>query len=167
MISAIPTPYRGIMFRSRLEARWACFFDALHWPWHYEPIDLAGYCPNYIIAWPRPLLVEVKPGLSPDELQPHCAKIDRSGWEHEALIVGGCLMEPHAANPIVGLIREAGEWGEARLFECLSCGGASVLAADQSWRCRACGCEERHVSRFTGLASWVEAGNRVQWMPAA
>lgn len=32
-----PTWYAGIQFRSRLEARWAVFFDALGIPWSYEP----------------------------------------------------------------------------------------------------------------------------------
>lgn len=37
MIKAIPTRYRGYHFRSRLEARWAVFFDALGIEWEYEP----------------------------------------------------------------------------------------------------------------------------------
>lgn len=33
---AIVTVYKGYRFRSRLEARWAVFFDALGLPWEYE-----------------------------------------------------------------------------------------------------------------------------------
>jgi hypothetical protein len=33
----IQTVYRGYKFRSRLEARWAVFFDALKIKWEYEP----------------------------------------------------------------------------------------------------------------------------------
>ncbi len=36
-IRAIETRYAGHKFRSRLEARWAVFFDALKLPWQYEP----------------------------------------------------------------------------------------------------------------------------------
>lgn len=36
-IKAITTVYRGYKFRSRLEARWAVFFDALGVEWEYEP----------------------------------------------------------------------------------------------------------------------------------
>lgn len=36
-MSAIPTLYRGIKFRSRLEARWATFLDAIDVEWQYEP----------------------------------------------------------------------------------------------------------------------------------
>lgn len=37
MIKAIETKYKGYRFRSRLEARWAVFFDALEVKWEYEP----------------------------------------------------------------------------------------------------------------------------------
>lgn len=37
MIAAIETRYKGCRFRSRLEARWAVFFDALDIKWQYEP----------------------------------------------------------------------------------------------------------------------------------
>jgi hypothetical protein len=36
MIQAIETVYKGYKFRSRLEARWAVFFDALKINWIYE-----------------------------------------------------------------------------------------------------------------------------------
>ncbi|MFB7440204.1 hypothetical protein ACFC01_17905 [Streptomyces mirabilis] len=37
MIKAIETRYAGCRFRSRLEARWAVFFDQLGITWEYEP----------------------------------------------------------------------------------------------------------------------------------
>ena len=36
-IQALPAVYKGIMFRSRLEARWAIFFDHCGMKWEYEP----------------------------------------------------------------------------------------------------------------------------------
>ena len=36
-IKAIETVYKGYRFRSRLEARWAVFFDTLGLKWEYEP----------------------------------------------------------------------------------------------------------------------------------
>ena len=36
-LKAIETEYKGYRFRSRLEARWAVFFDACHVRWEYEP----------------------------------------------------------------------------------------------------------------------------------
>lgn len=44
-IKAIETCYAGCRFRSRLEARWAVFFDALGLEWEYEPegFELPAY----------------------------------------------------------------------------------------------------------------------------
>jgi hypothetical protein len=51
-IAAKPTLYRGQQFRSRLEARWAAFFDLLRWEWVYEPFDLGGWSPDFAIRAP-------------------------------------------------------------------------------------------------------------------
>lgn len=37
LIKPIETRYKGYRFRSRLEARWAVFFDAMGLEWEYEP----------------------------------------------------------------------------------------------------------------------------------
>ena len=69
-MKAIETKYKGYRFRSRLEARWAVFFDALGLRWEYEPegfdLGAAGwYLPDFRITgyggefyW-----VEVKGGI--------------------------------------------------------------------------------------------------------
>lgn len=62
-IKAFPTEYRGRMYRSRLEARWAAFFDLLGWHAEYEPFDLGAWSPDFLITSEigPPILVEVKP----------------------------------------------------------------------------------------------------------
>lgn len=51
MLKPIETTYNGYKFRSRLEARWACFLDALAVPYIYEAegYDLDGvwYLPDF------------------------------------------------------------------------------------------------------------------------
>ena len=71
-IKAIETRYKGYRFRSRLEARWAVFFDALGISWEYEPegFDLgpAGYyLPDFKLKLPSGLVTwcEIKPEGSP------------------------------------------------------------------------------------------------------
>src|SRR6266702_248812 len=63
--AAIPTIYKGVQMRSRLEARWAAFFNlCFEWNWSYEPFDLEGWIPDFIIDWNltgKKALVEVKP----------------------------------------------------------------------------------------------------------
>lgn len=65
---AIETLYSGIRFRSRLEARWAAFFDQMGWQWLYEPIELGGWLPDFEIG-DIGTLVEVKPFASYAEFE--------------------------------------------------------------------------------------------------
>jgi hypothetical protein len=65
-IAAIPTRYRGTMYRSRLEARWAAFFDRLGWAHQYEPFDLGSWSPDFLLT-DLDVLVEVKPITSFDQ----------------------------------------------------------------------------------------------------
>lgn len=64
-MNAIETTYGGCRFRSRLEARWAVFFDALGVAWQYEPQGyLVGdieepYLPDFYLP-DLTLWVEVK-----------------------------------------------------------------------------------------------------------
>jgi len=69
-IKAIETKYKGYRFRSRLEARWAVFFDALGVPYSYE---MEGYDLSPEAGWYLPdfwlptenSFVEIKPGPPP------------------------------------------------------------------------------------------------------
>lgn len=86
----IPTIYRDVQFRSRLEARWAVFFDLLRWPWQYEPFDLEGWIPDFLIRGSLgPVLVEVKPVVDrPDSV---LDEIDATSWAGRVLVVGCAL----------------------------------------------------------------------------
>ncbi len=68
-MKAIETIYKGHRFRSRLEARWAVFFDALDIRWEYEKegYDLDGlwYLPDFYLP-DHKYWIEVK-GREPTE----------------------------------------------------------------------------------------------------
>jgi hypothetical protein len=61
------TVYQGYRFRSRLEARWAVFFDALGIAWEYEPegftlSDGTRYLPDFWLpTFDGGMWAEVKP----------------------------------------------------------------------------------------------------------
>jgi len=67
--SVLPSAYRGIRFRSRTEARWAIYFEALGIPWEYEVEGFAlpsgNYAPDFLLP-PRDSVparwVEIKNG---------------------------------------------------------------------------------------------------------
>lgn len=170
MSDALPTEYRGVRMRSRLEARWAAFFCELGWGWEYEPLDLAWYIPDFVLRFYKPLLVEIKPAISIDHLRSETTKIGASGWDGEALIVG--LTPMLGEGGLCGILREGYDpkapgstWEEALLFECLNCGRPSVRSNDGSWRCRVCGCHrgKRHIAERVFYDQWASAVNAVQW----
>lgn len=82
-VPAKATFYRGIEMRSRHEAKWAAFFDAVGMVWEYEPsLDLGVWKPDFRLMVPctgevctaeyHTILVEVKPWASKaEEWQQH------------------------------------------------------------------------------------------------
>ena len=64
-MKAIDTVYKGYKFRSRLEARWAVFLDALDLKWEYEKegyvLPSGYYLPDFWISTVN-MWAEVKPG---------------------------------------------------------------------------------------------------------
>lgn len=111
-LPGIPTLYQGRRYRSRLEARYAAFFDALSWPYEYEPIDLFGYVPDFICHPPNasghvePMLVEVKPFVPPFEHEDvvlTCARIVEGGWLGDAVVVGAQHRIEHPSRVTVAM----------------------------------------------------------------
>lgn len=63
-IKAIETEYNGYRFRSRLEARWAVFFDNARIKYEYEPEGFELSCGKYLPDFFLPdfdIYVEIKP----------------------------------------------------------------------------------------------------------
>lgn len=137
-MKAIPTIYRGVNFRSRLEARWAAFFDIAKFQWVYEPIDLDGWAPDFSLKTSLGIVyVEVKPvDIEPqdysqfEKVQPHINS-------HMVLL---CGVHPHAASVAFNVPGKVitPDWRDAHTVEYeLQCADLSVM--------------------------WSEAGNEVQW----
>lgn len=174
--SAIPTTYKSTRFRSRLEAKWAAFFDLMGWSWHYEPIDLDGYIPDFVLDFAKPLLIEVKPAMSREGLMDATTKIESGGWEGEAMVIGAWPMADLYLRPALGLLLEAGPswngWDDAILFQCLGCKRASIHHTSGSFHCRVSGCYDgdgHHGSytRESASEAWATASNATQWRAPA
>jgi hypothetical protein len=174
-MGAIPTTYRGIRFRSRIEARWAAMFDQLQWPWEYEPLDLDGYIPDFVLGFHRPLLVEVKSELEGLALVQHEPKIENSGWDKEAIIVGAAptLGSKNILGSLWELCDEHGGrgWDDAVWIECFRC-GTSLNSYSGSYECRRCGAHDGD-GHFMALGAtelqpyWAAASNLTAWKAAA
>ncbi len=88
-IKAIPTMYNGVQFRSRLEATWATFFDLCFWDWDYEPIDLNGWIPDFVLKGVNYYIyVEVKPFTQIEEFDKAIDKIIKTHINENILLLG-------------------------------------------------------------------------------
>lgn len=139
-IKAIETEYNGYRFRSRLEARWAVFFDSLGIEYEYEiegfEIDGVRYLPDfYIPSIDRWFEIKGKP-LSISEIkkcEAFCQGKDPYNIKYSILIGAPKLAE---FNGFVGVIEYMWEWPSERFPE-------SVLL-----RCSSDFCEKDYFSRF-------------------
>jgi hypothetical protein len=115
-IKAIDTVYNDYRFRSRLEARWAKFFDALGLKWEYEVEgydlgSLGWYLPDFVVTSPygRKQIYEVKPRDSKegeDKLSMLVGLLNQSNYNYDGCVLCGDPVDffklhninPHAAS---------------------------------------------------------------------
>jgi hypothetical protein len=179
---AIETKYAGVQFRSRLEAKWAAFFDLAGWEWEYEPFDLDGYIPDFLLTLHRQTLVEVKPMQWNDSVddavmsaEVRTKMILSQSWAGEFLLVGSRIPSGERFHRL-GLImsnetvEDASDWSpwhHALGFKCADCGLHSFLDESQSWHCRVCGAHDgpAHLEEWDADSMFKEAASKVQWRP--
>ena len=103
VLRAIETEYKGYRFRSRLEARWAVFFDACHVRWEYEPEGFVLtngqlYLPDFLLHGVEgrasgDLYVEVKGKMTESDAEKiYCfssSDMEFGGVENPILVVAG------------------------------------------------------------------------------
>ena len=90
-LSAIPTTYNNVNFRSRLESRWAALLDDLGIEWEYEAFDFRGAIPDMWLPDCR-VLAEIKPTTDFAELA------HRRDWLHATArewILDGLIVLKH------------------------------------------------------------------------
>jgi len=130
MLKAIETRYRGYRFRSRLEARWAVYFDTIGLRWEYEPQGFKFACGPYLPDFWLPqveMWAEVKPvEFTSEEMARVCALATESRhpvlmlvgvpdlipyWAHE-----GDYPDDHDCPPTMDYILSNGYLDEGRFF---------------------------------------------------
>lgn len=133
---ALETPYKGHRFRSRIEARWAVFMDALGVQWEYEPqgFRLSGggfYLPDFWLPY-QECWIEIKGAPATME------EIDRADQlaldtGHPVVMLVGPVdpMEQAARCGAWVALPEPNERGYretngAMWAECLECGVVSI-----------------------------------------
>jgi hypothetical protein len=109
-IEAKPTYYNYTLYRSRLEAKWAAFFDFLGWEYEYEPEPFKTWSPDFVIHT-IDAYVEVKPlylwGEAIEKIRPYskefrCGLISDDLRVHEeAYYIGKYLNRDHTVGELI------------------------------------------------------------------
>ena len=98
--NAIETKYHGYRFRSRLEARWATFFDALSLEYRYEPegyaLENVPYLPDFYLPQQNCFL-EIK-GQQPNQEEKEKARLLALYTGKDVYILFGDLWIPEESN---------------------------------------------------------------------
>jgi hypothetical protein len=181
MKAGIPTAMRnGRMSRSRLEARWAAFFDLARWRYEYEPFDLPGWIPDFaIIGDDETVLVEVKPVFEfpKDTAEKIHQAAEAGGVRHPILILGAAL--PGHRSPLgdtcscsghIGWIQQRDYWNDdwhlATVFRGSLMDRPGLSSCFGRWvdHVNGTGCSKPYQEQTAFVpVLWAEAGNRVQW----
>jgi hypothetical protein len=147
-VRAIETVYRGARFRSRLEARWAVFLDAINWTWRYEAEGFElGAAGRYLPDFHLPVMdtwVEVKPPLPRDpeahwdaynvwEKSPAAHKAEAFGADHRLIIIHG---DPWPGSYFAQLYQHTYWDGFLEWIECPRCWTINI----QHWDRPCCNC---------------------------
>lgn len=167
-IKAIDTVYKGYRFRSRLEARWAVFFDALGVEWEYEKAgyqfdDGTRYLPDFWLP-EQHCWIEIKGEPPSKEEKLKAEKLFDESGQVPVIIFHGL---PEPGFPGTGWYFEIGDssGGEVRDYpvrieSCLHCGKMDFSYNDYKYsvmcfsdtsndevcyhiNCRTCSCATR------------------------
>lgn len=150
-MKAIETVYGGRRFRSRLEARWAVFFDTLGVPYVYEPegydFGTHKYLPDFWLP-DSEQFVEVKGVMSSVDREKIELLVTNSGKD---VVVGlpnmqFIIAENHQEDLEAGVgFGVVVHWStldgeiDTSMFKCSSCGCVYFASEYENWSCPKCG----------------------------
>lgn len=171
---SIPTIYSDVHFRSRLEAKWAAFFDSCGWRWEYEPFDLKGYIPDFIIIDGFNFIVEVKPAATLDDLQACEQKIEKSGYQGNVLTVGSVFFDIDVwVDGQEYWVLSPGNWGtilpndidwwSACFGWCNNCKKLTIDTWGECAFCKSQSWSSEYDAKQIAKKLWRQASNEVQW----
>lgn len=136
---AIETEYNGYKFRSRLEARWAVFFDSLGVQYEYEKegfkLEHGWYLPDFWLP-DLDVWVEIKPDMNKwnDDAWTKCNDLATASGKLVLLSSGSpwpdeyFLMDFRAFDPKEGYGMTEGAWAQ-----CRKCDGVCIVEHTNGW----------------------------------
>lgn len=133
-LKAIDTPYKNYLFRSRLEAKWAYYFDLFNVRWEYEKEgyelgDGIRYLPDFYFPDYR-IYAEVKPILPTFKEHSKCKRLANLTQCKVIELVG--LPSNRPMNVIM----------PSKRYVCSKCGKKEEYDENDKREC--CGCKVKH-----------------------
>lgn len=173
-IKYIPTEYSGLQFRSRLEARWAVFFDTLGVEWRYEhegyQLPSGWYLPDFWLPRSQ-VFVEIK-GTYPTGQEQKLASELGEATKQKVVIMNGDIgrwLPPNSDHESGHLMAPNWDNGYAPTI-CHTCGvfgfEYECRAARLKPHYRVCyekGDDRGHSDEDPRIIAAVEAANRYQF----
>jgi hypothetical protein len=181
----------GIQMRSRIEAKWAWMFHENGMDAQYEPVDLNGYIPDFILSCPNmevpvelkgsdKVLVEIKGSTDlwkPGHYEEHIQKIRKSGWKGLYLLLGSNYQKMRDDTVTVGILgtitdspaTDRSVHAKIRFLKNQSRWAfVSLLLTADRYSIIALGATERDIIDSTNTEqrwkeAWAVASNRTQW----
>jgi hypothetical protein len=138
---AKPTYYNNRLYRSRLEARYAAFFDMMGWSFEYEPESFPTWSPDFVLNDFDELFLEIKPyALWSDDL---ISKIRPYSKDNRCGLVGDAI------------IAEENAFYLGKYFN--QDHNDHIILKDII-------CQYRHLNRKAVDKCWIEAANKVMYL---
>lgn len=139
-ITAIPTSYKGIIFRSKLEASWARFFDNITMRWTYEVegyefADGTRYLPDFWLPDCKTFF-EVK-GVFDEKSWNKIRQLSNAASPKEILVAIGESDVPFSLGLISG--STIYRFSDTDIAVCSKCLKPYILCLGEEWTCRNCG----------------------------
>lgn len=168
IIAAIPMEYRGVTYRSTLEADWAATMDALGWFYNYEPIALTfggiGYLPDFFVP-NQNVWLEVK---GPHDERIHKAERLATELDDDDLDI---------RKPLVVILRASGPNGmaiwegahpgtEIVISTCPECRAETFVDLNGIWVCRQCWTGQRLADKSRRWISNYHTSGRIPFQRA-
>lgn len=139
-MKSIKTIYRGIEFRSKMEAQWAKLLDHFGILWDYEPegfefSDGTMYLPDFYLPETETFL-EVKGIMDQSDAHKIQMLVHESG---RPVVIGYSMGQFRASDLWDDGYYELADMDSSALMGCRECGKYSFIGTNGSWRCRNCG----------------------------
>ena len=156
-----PTMYGGVMFRSRLEADFAKWFDSMGLLWSFEPqgyklTDELSYLPDFYLPAQKAWLESKGVMLPKDE-----AKIIQLAKDSNCdVFIGTRIRGGDLRIGVVDIYNNGNQAiydGTVVAAKCNRCGGVWLMDEWGSWACRCCG----HYDGNAGFDTIAVAKSRV------